>query len=195
MTSSTRSPRHYSAITQAIHWLTAVLVVVAFIYGPGGSEQRVYSAARDADRHLHETLGMCVLLLTTVRLAWRAIDKRPDPVVVSRWLGILAGMVQGALYVLLVLVPLTAIAGAWLEGHPLTFLGGVELAAPVPTNHSLGAVIAEIHSWLGDVILWTAGAHAAAAIYHHLVLKDVVLLSMLPAGASRRRVSERGRKR
>ncbi len=33
---------------------------------------------------------------------------------------------------------------------------------------------------LGDAILWLAGMHAAAAIYHHLVLKDGVLASMLP---------------
>jgi len=31
----------YSPIAQAIHWLTAVLVLVAFLYGPGGSENRV----------------------------------------------------------------------------------------------------------------------------------------------------------
>ena len=46
---------HFSEPTQLLHWLTAILVLVAFIYGPGGSEQRVYSAARDFDRQLHET--------------------------------------------------------------------------------------------------------------------------------------------
>src|SRR5947207_1071959 len=38
-----RSGARYSAVAQALHWVTAVLVLVAFIYGPGGSEQRVYS--------------------------------------------------------------------------------------------------------------------------------------------------------
>jgi cytochrome b561 len=28
--------------------------------------------------------------------------------------------------------------------------------------------------------MWIAGIHAVAAIYHHLVLKDDVLVSMLP---------------
>ena len=40
----------YGAAAQALHWIMAVLVLVAFIYGPGGSEQRVYSAAKDFDR-------------------------------------------------------------------------------------------------------------------------------------------------
>ena len=35
-----RPPAHYSAVAQNIHWLTALLVLVAFIYGPGGSEEQ-----------------------------------------------------------------------------------------------------------------------------------------------------------
>src|SRR5437868_15283844 len=58
-----RSHARHGAVAQALHWVTAILVLVAFIYGPGGSEQRVYSAARDVDRRLHETLGLCVLAL------------------------------------------------------------------------------------------------------------------------------------
>jgi cytochrome b561 len=36
-----------------------------------------------------------------------------------------------------------------------------------------------VHGFLGDAVMWIAGLHAAAAIYHHVVLKDGVLASML----------------
>jgi cytochrome b561 len=170
----------YGAVAQALHWITAILVLIAFIYGPGGSEQRVYSAAKDADRQLHETLGLCVLVLTTVRLAWRLVEGRPDPPAVARWLGRLATFVRWLLYVMLFAVPLTAISGAWLEGHPLTLLGGVEIAGPMTAQHDTGARIATLHPWLGDTILWVAGFHALAAIVHHFILKDSVLVTMLP---------------
>lgn len=170
----------YSAPTQVLHWLTAVLVLIAFIYGPGGSEARVYAAARDFDRQLHETLGLCVLALVALRLLWRSIDTRPPPPRVARWMDVTARVVQAALYVLLVAVPLTAIAGAWLEGHALTLLGGFTLPAPVAESHALGARIAVAHTWLGDAIVWLAGAHALAGLFHHYVLKDGVLASMLP---------------
>lgn len=182
-TSSTR----YGAVAQAFHWLTAVLVLIAFIYGPGGSEQRVYSAARDFDRQLHETLGLCVLALVVLRLLWRLVDRRPEPIEVSRWMGLAAKAVQAGLYVLLFAVPLTAIAGAWLEGHPLTLLGGLEIAPRLAESHSNGALIAEIHTWLGDAILWLAGLHALAALAHHFLLRDGVLLSMLPGRGPARR--------
>jgi cytochrome b561 len=170
----------YGNVAQAIHWLTAILVLVAFLYGPGGSEERVYSPARDFDRQLHETLGICVFGLVVMRLLWRMVDSQPDPPQVSRWMGIAAKAVQWALYLLLFALPLTAIAGAWLEGHPLTLLGGVEIAPLLGLSHDLGAKIATLHTWLGDAILWLAGLHALAALYHHFVLKDGVLASMLP---------------
>ena len=65
-----RSGARYSAVAQALHWVTAVLVLVAFIYGPGGSEQRVYAPARDFDRQLHETLGLSVLALVAMKRDW-----------------------------------------------------------------------------------------------------------------------------
>jgi cytochrome b561 len=159
--------------------LTAVLVLVAFIYGPGGSEQRVYSAARDFDRQLHETLGLAVLILSALRLVWRLLDPQPDPEPVPRWMGFASKLVQVLLYILLFVVPLTAITGAWLEGHPLTWLGG-DIGPWIGTSHGIGARIATLHGWLGDVILWLAGFHAAAALFHHFVLRDGVLRSMIP---------------
>jgi cytochrome b561 len=175
-----RTITHYSAPAQLIHWLTAILVLVAFIYGPGGSEERVYSAARDFDRQLHETLGLGVLTLAVMRLLWRAFDKRPSTPPIARWMRIAAGAVQVALYVLVFAVPLTAISGAWLEGHAVTLLGHVSVPPPIAESHVLGAKLAVVHTWLGDAILWVAGVHAAAALLHHYVLDDGVLRSMLP---------------
>ena len=170
----------YSAPAQALHWLTAVLVLIAFIYGPGGSEERVYSASRDFDRQLHETLGASVLALVVLRILWRAVDTRPDPPQVARWMHILAKVVQITLYVLLLAVPATAIVGAWMEGHALTLLGGMRIPPLITESHATGVKIASVHTWLGDAIVWVAGFHALASLYHHFVLKDGVLRSMLP---------------
>jgi cytochrome b561 len=171
--------QRYGAVAQALHWLTAVLVLIAFIYGPGGSEQRVYAPAQDFDRQLHETLGLCVFVLSMLRIGWRLFDRQPDPGQGPHWMIVTAKAVHGLLYALLFIVPLTAVAGAWLEGHPLTWLGG-EIGPWIAPSHDLGTRIAELHGWLGDIILWLAGLHAAAALYHHYVLKDGVMRSMMP---------------
>jgi cytochrome b561 len=172
----------YGNAAVALHWLTALLVVVAYTLGPGGSESRVYSTAKDFDRQWHEVLGLTVLLLTLVRLVWRAIAGTPELPPSQRWMHVTSRIVQALLYVLLLALPLTAISGAWLEGHPLTLGLLGQVPPPTAENHALGEKLAEVHTWLGDTILWVAGLHAAAALFHHFVLRDDVLRAMLPAG-------------
>lgn len=173
-------PTRYGALSQALHWLTAIAVLIAFVYGPGGSEERVYAASRDVDRQLHESLGLAVLALVAIRLAWRAFDTRPGPPQGARWMDLAAKALHFVLYLLLFAVPLSAITGAWLEGHPLTLLGGVQIAPWFAKSHEAGKQIAELHAWLGDTLIWLAGFHALAGLLHHFVLKDGVLRSMLP---------------
>ena len=170
----------YGAAAQFFHWATAILVIAAFAYGPGGSEQRVYSAARDFDRQLHETLGLAVFGIVLTRLAWRAFDVAPDDPPMPPWMRLMLKLVQATMYALLLIIPLTAISGAWLEGHPLTLLGNVRIGPLLAEAHSVGSTIASVHTWLGDAILWVAGVHAAAGLFHHFVLRDGVLRSMLP---------------
>jgi cytochrome b561 len=127
----------YGPLAQIFHWVMAVLVLVAFIYGPGGSETRVYSSARDADRQLHETLGLVIFGLAALRLLWRMIDRQPDPPDIPRWMDTLSKAVPGLLYVLMFLLPISAVTGAWLEGHPLTLLRGVEIGPVLAPAHDI----------------------------------------------------------
>jgi cytochrome b561 len=177
---NTSLPGRYGSVAQLLHWMIAILVVTAFVYGLGGSEARVYLPERDFERQLHESLGMGVFVLTLVRLVWRSFANRPAETPMPAWMQRAGQAAHGALYLLLLAVPLTAVVGAWLRGHPVMLLGGIEIASLVATSHDLGTTVAEVHTWLGDAIVWLAGLHAAAGIYHHVVLKDGVLLSMLP---------------
>jgi cytochrome b561 len=170
----------YSATAQLFHWLTALLVVVAYIVSVGGSETRVYSPANDFSRGLHELLGMSVFALTLARVGWRAIFPPPKCPDMPAWMALGGRLGHWGIYALLVLLPVTAILGAWLEGHPLTLLAVGNIQPWLPSSRQLGLVLADIHGWLGNVLIWLAGAHAAAALYHHFWRRDTVLTSMLP---------------
>jgi cytochrome b561 len=98
----------------------------------------------------------------------------------AAWMRTSAIAAHWALYVLLLAIPLTAIAGAWLETHPLTILGAGNIPPLLPPAHDLGASIAYIHAILGNVLIWLAGFHAAAALFHHYFLRDDTLRSMVP---------------
>ena len=170
----------YGAVAQVFHWLTAGLVVAAYFMGPGGSEQRVYSSAVDFTRQIHETLGITVFALVLVRLLWRLVDTAPDDPPMQPWMRYSAKLVQVSLYVLLIATPLSAVVGAWLEGHPLTLWGMGNIGPMLPSLHDVGLSAAALHVTLGNIILWVAGLHAIAALFHHFFLRDSVLLSMVP---------------
>jgi len=171
----------YGPVAIAFHWITALLVLAAYFMGLGGSEQQVYAPANDFKRAVHETLGLSVFVLTLVRLGWKLVAPSPQLPPIAPWMNRISKFVQWLLYLLLIATPLTAIFGAWFEGHPLTLgiLGNVPpLTAKSP---DLGHRLAELHTDLGEAIVWLAGLHAAAALFHHFYLRDDVLLSILPA--------------
>ncbi|MEO6032294.1 MAG: cytochrome b [Burkholderiaceae bacterium] len=181
----------YPGGLQALHWTTAILVLLAFTLGPGGSEQQIYSVEMDLGRRIHETLGVTVFALTAIRLGLRLANPRtPAANSPPQWLRVAAKVGHAGLYVLLFSVPSTAILGAWLGGHPVTLLTGIDVSSPFATARVVGQTLAELHPWLGDAIIWLAGMHAVAALGHHFLLHDSTLLKMLPAWLP---VRERGR--
>ena len=180
MLSSSNSSRRHGGVTQLLHWATVLLVGIAYVLSPGGSESRVYSTASDGLRDWHESVGLLVFALVLLRLMWRLLRVEPEPVPMAAWMRASATAAHWALYALLLAIPLTAIAGAWLEAHPLTILGIGDVPPLLAPAHDLGALVADIHTILGNVIMWLAGFHAAAALFHHYVLRDDTLRSMLP---------------
>jgi cytochrome b561 len=178
------TPTRYGAVSQTFHWLTAILVGAAFLLGEGGPEARVYVAERASTLNWHETLGILVIVVVVFRLVWRFFDPAPEEPPMPAWMHLSSRLVHWALYALLFTVPLTAIFGAWWEGHAVTFFGR-EIGPYGTLAHDFGHTITEIHSTLGNAILWVAGLHAAAALFHHFIMRDSVLISMLPFGGGK----------
>jgi cytochrome b561 len=169
----------YSAVAQTFHWLTVILVGAAYLFGHGGPESRVYAAERAASLNWHETLGILVIVVVVLRIAWRLFDRAPEEPPMPTWMSLSSRLVHWLLYALLAAVPITAILGAWWEGHAVTFFGSA-FGPYFALAHDFGRSITEFHSTLGNLIIWVAGLHAAAAIFHHFVMRDRVLISMLP---------------
>jgi cytochrome b561 len=95
----------------------------------------------------------------------------------------LAKLMHLALWALLLALPITALLALGSEAHPLTLLGGVRVnEMPLIANAAIAKLAdwGDVHGFLGDALIWLAGLHAVAALYHHVFLKDGVLRSMLP---------------
>jgi cytochrome b561 len=173
----------YGAVTQTFHWLTVVFVAAAYLLSQGGPASRLYSEENSLQLGIHETLGMAVLVLLVLRLVWRFFERAPE-VPMAGWMHLLSRAVHIAFYALLAAIPLTAIVGAWLGGHPVLPFGQ-DVGPFLYSDQELGHELSEIHGVLGNAIVWLAGLHAAAALYHHFFLRDRVLVTMLPFGDAR----------
>jgi cytochrome b561 len=170
----------YGAVAQVLHWLTVVCVLGAYLTAEGGPESRVYAEDRASDLALHETFGVLVLLLLVIRLLWRAVDRVPEEPSMPLWMLLASRLTHWVLYALLLTVPTTAILGAWYENRAIIpYLVG-PIGPFVPASIDFGRQLTDIHTLLGEAIIYVAGVHAAAALFHHFILRDRVLVSMLP---------------
>ena len=168
------------------HWVTAIVVTIAFILGPGGFGRLMRQGVDPAthpDIVWHETLGIAVLLLTVLRLLWVVLRPSVPKVPTAQWMNIAAKLMHLALWTFLLALPATALLALGSEDHPLTLLGGLRVDhMPLIAESALGQLAdwGDLHQLLGDAVMWLAGLHAAAALYHHFVVKDKVLMAMLP---------------
>lgn len=181
-----KTASYYDAFSRTLHWLTAIAVTIAFILGPGDFGRLMRNGIDPATRSdivWHESLGLLVLALTITRLVWAALRPAAPQLPMAAWMHWASRAVQVALWGLMLALPATALLALGSEGYPLTLLGGVHVdQMPFIANLSIAKLAdwGEVHQFLGDTIMWIAGLHALAAVYHHLVLKDGVLLTMLP---------------
>lgn len=125
-------------------------------------------------------VGLLILALVVVRLLVRfgspspRILPAPSPLMLK--LGHLAHL---ALYGFLILTPLLGWLLLSAGGKPIPFFG-FELPALIGPNDGLKGTIKDLHETLANLGYALIALHAAAAIYHHHVLKDSTLTNMLP---------------
>jgi cytochrome b561 len=164
----------YSTLLAAIHWLTAVLVLIAYLISEGGRRVRLDPP------QWHFFLGFAVLLLLVPRLLGRAMGGAPPLAAAGGARVVLAAKAGHALlYLLLVAVPLTGWIAASMMGVTMT-LGGITVPPIVAAVQGKIGLIGDVHQWGGNAILILAGLHALAALWHQFYLKDNTLRRMKP---------------
>jgi cytochrome b561 len=170
----------YGSLSIGIHWLMLLLFIAVY----GCIELRSFypkgSDLREALKTWHFMLGMLVFALVWLRLAARlsgpAPGIKPEP---ASWQQLSAKLMHLALYALMIVMPLSGWLLLSATGKPIPFFG-LELPALIGANKGLASQIKEIHEFLGTAGYYLIGLHAAAALYHHYIMRDNTLTRMLP---------------
>ena len=171
------SQERYGGVAITFHWVVAVLILFMFAFG------FAMNWIEDPDTRLlvlrgHSFWGEVVLVLTLSRLIWRAFDPKP---------GLPAGMpvtvkvASRTTHALLYLVTLLLVASGgltlYLSGAWGTVLGLSATPLPESFFDYTPRMVHRVSVWIFAGLL---GLHVGAAVYHHWILRDVVLGRMLP---------------
>ncbi len=173
------SATRYGSVSIVLHWLMLVLLVGVYacielheVYGrtPTGA----------MFENWHTTLGFAVLVLVIGRLVLRFAQPRPATVPpLAAWQDRLATLMHFVLLGFMLVMPLIGWVLLSAEGHDVVFLG-LPLPGLTPPDRAFAETVAEVHEVIGTLGYVLIALHAAAALFHHYVVKDNTLMRMLP---------------
>jgi cytochrome b561 len=182
----------YSIAARRFHWWTVALLAIQV---PLGLYMVYRGAATNFDAltgrlyDSHKTLGLVILALVVVRLAYRLVHGAPaDEPTITWWQKAASHITHWSLYLLLILVPLIGWLGVSLYGARELF--GIAAIPPLAAqNGPASESVLLLHRVLALLTVAVIAMHVGAAVVlHYLIRGDGVLARMLPwAGRARQR--------
>jgi len=168
----------YDNVAIALHWMTALLVIANFTLAQ--TWDWFAKPVKGLMEGTHMSFGVLLTIVIFARLIWRVMPGHQMSSLEAGWVRISSKATHYLLYLLLLAEAGLGFAFRWGAGRPMEFFGlGIppligEIARPLRRE------LREFHEWIGWAIIVIALLHAAAALYHHYVLKDRALERMLP---------------
>jgi len=169
-------PKRYHRALVALHWLLALMLIVALGMGtfalktvPNSSPDKIGALQG------HMIAGALILLLTLVRLVVRLKSAHPAPATTGNaTLDRLAPATHWGLYLLVVLMAGSGIAMSVLAGLPGIVFGGV---GSLPVNFD-ALPPRSVHGIVAKLLMLAIALHIAAALFHQFVRHDGLLSRM-----------------
>lgn len=157
-------PDRMGRVTRALHWTMAALILGQI--GLGLTLPRLAPSLSNLWLYgLHKSLGMTLLVLALVRLAWHRISPPPAPLGdAAKARTRLARTVHGAIYAALVIVPLAGWVGASASGIDTVVWGVWTLPAIAPMTEAWQDRGLAVHAWATRALMALLALHLAGVL-------------------------------
>jgi len=172
----------WGAPAKLFHWVMAALIVAQIALGLLAVSWRL-SPTKIELFFWHKSMGMLILALLALRLAWRLASPAPVlPADLSAWERAAARSSHALLYLLMIVLPLTGWIVNSASNIPFHIFWTIPLPAIVAPDKATADTFALVHRGLFVLLALLLGLHIGAALRHHLVKRNNVLARMLPWG-------------
>lgn len=175
----------YALMQRLLHWLIAILVLLAFAFGGTigyfgfESLREMFGAAgTDLVYTTHKTLGVLILGFMLVRLLIRLTFGKPAytaPLPGPQ--RIASQMVHGLFYLLLIVMPVLGWLATAAGGFPVS-LFQFELPGLIGRDDALSETLFLWHRYVGYALIALIVLHIAGAMHHWLIRRDEVMQRM-----------------
>ena len=167
----------YSKRIVIVHWLTVVLVILAWYLGDSLAEATDNSKATLAGYVLHILVGSGIFLLTLSQLYFRRKDGRPSSLPDKPLYKRVAKFVHYLLYVVLTVLPMSGVTIILTSKVGRALLAGD--ANLLPKEDGFKDVFAQVvHEQLVNVLIVLVVLHILGAIKHQFIMKDGLMNRM-----------------
>ena len=165
-------PFRYPGAVRWIHWLSVVLVVIAYVTAESAED------LGDGGGQWHVLAGLLLLLMFVPRLIARLTANRA-PVSTSAFQAWSARLVHLALLLFVVVQPLLGVLMMWAEGEavPVPFTPW-QIEPLVVLGEAWAETLEKLHETVGNAFYAVIALHALAALWHQFVRRDGVLRRM-----------------
>ena len=169
----------YGWLPIGFHWLMLVLIAAVYASMEFKSIFPRASASRQMMATWHYMLGLSVFYLVWLRLLVRLQGVEPaiEPPL-PKWQAVASKVAHWALYALMIGLPVLGWLTLSAKGLPVPFFG-LELPALIEKNPDLAKLFKDIHETVATVGYVLIAGHAAAALFHHYVRRDITLRRMI----------------
>jgi cytochrome b561 len=129
----------------------------------------------------HKWAGVTIFLFVVLRLGWRLLHRPPElPAGMPAWQRKAAEATHVLLYLLMFAVPLSGWLMSSAKGFQTVWFGVLPLPDLLRKDTELGDLLQQLHMLLNFSMAALVLAHAGAALKHHFLDRDDVLVRMLP---------------
>jgi cytochrome b561 len=169
----------YGTTAKVFHWLIVALLLVQYPLGwlmPDLHKDMKPGAAMT----FHVSIGMTILVLIVLRVAWRFTHPVAPENSLPPWQRLSSEVMHWLLYALVLATTVTGWLFASFRGWSMSLFFLMPMPMLASNNPAAGKVIDGLHQAMEWSLLVMIGSHVATALVHIFIYRDRIMQRMLP---------------